>query len=263
MNKCPTASQVVCNYGVATPTIDSYQTSCGTEAGQLLNNVCNECWVSPLNTTVILYRCIWQTAAVSVTNTNCATPQGTTADSPNCVTTVTETTTTVLSPAQSNTVIDQFATVAGRLTTMMGDLYNGKVVIFIAGFVGAIVLGFVWLILVQWCAGVIVWVTMWGSVILCFAVTIFCFFQGGAFNVATITKGINTLQSKANTTYNFASSISHLNNSLNSFTSQLPQSLQNESAQTKLYWFYGGWVWLVISIILVTIVVALAEKVKV
>ena len=132
MSSCPVANQVVCNYDVTSvPTASSYLSSCGTVTDQALNSICNECWISPLNTTVILYRCIWEETSVTATSQICSTPVGADPNSPDCITQQTVSTTTQYSPAQSNTVIDQFATAAGTMTTMMGDLYSGRVKIII------------------------------------------------------------------------------------------------------------------------------------
>lgn len=266
--KCPDINQLVCRYDYD-PVLNNvdaftYGSRCSTTVQRNLDNLCSVCWLVPLETENILNRCIWEESSATNTTTICLNPIDADPTSDDCIIKSSTTVDITVEQAKDDPITSTLATVSGRMKQWARDLFAGRYVIFLAGVLGAAILGFIFLFLLSaGLASCVVWASMVGSVILCICLTVFCFFQGGVFSITAIQTTLNKIQSKLNTTYDLSGKLSSLNNSMNSFNSKLPSSFSVEDEQTRRYWYYTGWGMLLFTILLIALMISLAQKIKV
>ena len=270
VSSCPVAGDIVCNYGYTSTTIN-YAAKCGNSISKALNSdLCSNCWSTPLDSASTLYRCIWQEAqnvAESVYCINPLSPSDPSASgyisptSADCITKSVVTLTTTKEAAQTNPVATSVATYSALVSGIIGDIVAVRIPVLVCGFAVAIVMGFIYLILLQLFGGCIVSFTLWGACIGSFVITAFCFAKAGILTSANVASALNTLQAKANVTVvNTAAALASVSNNT-SFTTLTNNVTVSDSNRTT--WEIAAFVMLVLSILLLIFTVAFNKKIKI
>lgn len=132
--------------------------------------MCTNCWATPLNSTEILYRCldiVWKTRD---TGSKCVFPdngdlkEGDNGwigpNDPGCITREVDEDTMKLEPAYQNPLSETLGDALFSFQGLIMDVWNARTPILVIGFIGAVLMGFAWIILIRLFVGVIVWTTI-------------------------------------------------------------------------------------------------------
>lgn len=132
--------------------------------------LCSNCWATPLNSTEILYRCldiVWKTRSGG---SKCVFPDNGDLkegddgwigpNDPQCITREVDEDTTRLEPAYENPLSETLGEALFSFQGMIMDIWNARWPIGVIGFIGAVLMGFAWIILIRFFVGFIVWSTI-------------------------------------------------------------------------------------------------------
>lgn len=147
VSKCPHMGEVICT--------DKYLIDNQKAKPQDLVNcfnteppkVCDSCWLVPLNTSSVLYRCMYEVQENQTATEFCVFPENITlASDPNCLSKKTIKTTEELNMAKNNPVIDQLLHWKTRITGWIGDCISTFPYILLFGVLLPIVGGFIYIV---------------------------------------------------------------------------------------------------------------------
>lgn len=184
---CPTAGDVLCNYD--DPSLDSltnqqkFDCMFNGATDSFCSSVEQNCWYIPLNMSSIFWRCLPDYIVSKGEGVYCTFPEG--IDDPNdpaCIVKVENTTGSVELPAQPNLLFDkinQARTLWGR---WVGDVQRTWWVVALCGIFLALLFGLIYLLVLRFCAGVMVFLTILLVVALMVGFTFFCYVRAGIFN---------------------------------------------------------------------------------
>jgi solute carrier family 44 (choline transporter-like protein), member 2/4/5 len=200
VSKCPQKLDVLCNADV-TPQSDATwvpnvkwcltggldgtrptngNAFCSAPGGTNTKPVASNCWIIPLNTKSTMFRCIPQIETNSNSTSTCSYPPGiTNPNDPACLVKTTTSNGSVQSPAKESQLIEQLATVQSIWSRYFGDLQRAFVPIIVCSIIVTLVLGIIYLLLLQWCTGVIVALTILITLLGLGSASAFCFFKAG------------------------------------------------------------------------------------
>ena len=191
---CPGPLDVVCNYDKAkaadgwTPAArtDCWGSSPGFVAASTpLGETCSEvtsggCWINPLQTSAVLFRCIPDYNVSASSSTRCAFPANIKAASdPRCVVAEVSSSGTTLKAAQPNLLFDNLNTGRALWGRWFGDLQRCYWVILLCGVGVALVAGFAWVQFLKTCTGCMVWTTIVLTILSVAALTGFFYYKAG------------------------------------------------------------------------------------
>ena len=143
-------------------------------------NVTNNCWVTPLDTASTLFRCIPVYNVTSSGATKCVYPAGITdANDARCVLSETTSDTHVVRSAKPNMLFDSLNTGRQMWGRWFGDLYRAWWVVLVCAVGVSLVMGFAFTILMKYCTGCIVWLTIVTVMLGFAALDIYFYFKGG------------------------------------------------------------------------------------
>jgi len=250
---------------------------CQTDLVYRLTNddLCSSCWIVPLPTTEILFRCIFQYENEQVTwcerctqPSSVCTPESLLCQQnpsdPMCVPTETEpyvdpytsgcvakkvtSTLNETKLATENPVIEymtSFITTIGRWFT---DIINSVHVVVLVGGVGAIFIGFWWIFTLKYFAAVIVWGTIFSILGAFLAFTLLCYNQAGLLGEA-YSSAVETATSSSNNV---------------TTTSEVgtPSALEGTSTGNPTYWKYGAYVMTAVDVVFLITIVATARTIR-
>jgi choline transporter-like protein 2/4/5 len=175
VSSCPGTLSVVCNYedaginsaAATNPYTQDVLLQCLTNAtyspptGVACSSVKSTCWVVPLQTSSVMYRCLPVYNTTNAQGSVCSYPPGITSPSdPACLLVIDSKSGTTERPAKTSQVIDSMSTARATVGRWFSDLYRAWWVILVCAIGAAAVFGFVWLLLAKWCTGVFVWGTI-------------------------------------------------------------------------------------------------------
>lgn len=180
---CPLPTTYFCNYELeakiqqdkSLTTDVAREAARKAEASKLFGT--RGCWFVALASKQVFYRCIQMTESTSTAVETCVFP----ADSPEyydtaangvkrpnakCQVKQVRTVSEATGPAQENPIYDKLQTVASIVGRCIGDIANTWPMILVCGGVVALAFGFVFLLMMKYCAGCFVWFTLWAFVLL-------------------------------------------------------------------------------------------------
>lgn len=215
VSSCPSAGKYVCNYKVEAEI--QADTSLTTDAERedereqraLLNILSDdqECWFVALPSEVVFYRCIQLAESNSTEIETCVYPadsdeyydvvNGVRTPNDKCQIKKTRTISDSTGPAQSNPLYDTLQTVGAVVGRCIGDIRNTWPMVLLFGGAVAVALGFVFLILMQYCAGCIVWLMLWGFVLLLLLFALMLSTKAGIIGRSEISALTSSLSSAA------------------------------------------------------------------
>jgi hypothetical protein len=215
VKECPQVGQYMCNYDVEEERAllvgeDAQNEFAEKNIDSWFDN--GPCWYVPLPSDPVLFRCFPNTNIEKNETLRCIRPDSEGgghyaytaageiilgspdlvtyyevdknyingyAPNENCKTTEVETQSKQNKPTQPNPMLEQLNAGAAQVGRMFGDIQKTFSLIAINGGVLAVVFGFIFLLLLKYCAGVMVWVTVLSVVIICMALTAFCADKAG------------------------------------------------------------------------------------
>ncbi|KAK8791936.1 hypothetical protein WA158_005313 [Blastocystis sp. Blastoise] len=236
--KCPVENQVVCSY--------EYQNKYGLPImNDLLDctdimyesnhlELCSNCWITPLNTTSVIYRCIPVEPLYKEVIEYCNLPKSPrdplnpeyiSPNSDKCLSKVVETISTTIKPTDIDVITKQLASLVGMLGMWVQDIQNG------------------WLLLLI------------EALLVSIAVTLYCYMQG---NVIDINSGLNWIIDFGDSIFDYGNS-STLNITVESI---IPSDLI-PFTQSSENWTITAYVLTAITLLVLVIVCALGSMVGV
>lgn len=231
---CPTAGASVCTYDNST------------------------CWVSPQDTTPVLFRCLpIESSNETVIDEECLDPVG--AD-PECTTELymsggcaevchakrVKKEVWEVAATTSNPLVEQLQGYAQVLGRFFGDMTAAKWLVLAVGGLGALALGVIWLLLLQFFAGCMVWITCALVLVVLLVMSLFCSVRGGLISSSQL------------------SSLSFLDttNTTASITSSLT-GMSSSSTTSTLQFKVAGYLLWALTIIVFLLLVAMRKRIKI
>lgn len=219
LESCPSVGQVVCTE-TGQSSLDSLVSSTGkTELQVMIDSsdysfwasyptdvsaVKKGCWIVPLKTADYFFRCLWQREKNSTVTVTCESPESlkgqplnddTPANITNaCVSKRRHEETETVGAGQEDPLLDQMFDSVEQMGRYVSDAQKAMVPIFICGALIGILMGFVWLVIVQFLAGCMVWLTIWLLMLTLIAGTLYAYFKAGILNqdvVDSVTDSFN------------------------------------------------------------------------
>lgn len=174
VSACPGTLDNICNYNINATYTPFIINQCLTNtssinptnyytppAGLSCATVQGNCWISPIATSSVFYRCVPVYNTTNVASAMCVYPPGvTSASDPACVLAQSNKASTTQYPAQTNQLFDAMNTVRQTLGRYFGDLKRAWWVILLCAVGITLVFGFAWLMLAKWFTAVFVWGTI-------------------------------------------------------------------------------------------------------
>lgn len=238
VSACPAAYTYFCNYeaeaviqsDASLTTEAEREQARKQEASKLLST--SNCWFVAMPSQNVFYRCIQMTQSTSTAVETCIFP----ADSPEYYDTVdgvkkpngkcqvkqVRTISDATGPAQANPIYDKLQTVASMIGRCIGDIETTWPMILVCGGVIAVGLGFVFLVLMKYCAGCVVWMTLWAFVLLLLLFALMLSTKAGIISSSDIAELSSSLQD--------AGLVAASQNGL-----QVPENLRASEDKKKVY----------------------------
>ncbi|GMF45461.1 unnamed protein product [Phytophthora fragariaefolia] len=244
VSSCPEAGSYICNYEAEAEILSD--TSLTTDVARekerkarattitvLPSN--RECWLVALPSEQVFYRCLQIVEANSTSVEKCMVP----GDKPEyyddngvpndkCEIKRVVTTSETVGPAQDNPLYSKLQTAGATIGRIIGDIQESWAVFLLCGGVLALVLGFAFVILLRFCAGCIVWITLWSFVILLLLFALMLSTKGGII-------GSSELSDLSSKIVSAAAAAGVDTTTVASTTIVLPQTLQASQGKQKAY----------------------------
>ena len=200
VERCPYEGEVVCtrdyleSKGVTRPEqLSEYNdiSRCRTETMYPYMNerLCSSCWVTPLNTTEVFYRCLEIVLESRYQTEKCVNPSHDpdhpdvemSADDPRCMTKETTKTEVERKSAYPNPVAEYLGEAVQSLGSYIADVERSYDVVLICGIVLALTVGFIWLLVLQKFVGYIVWGTIFSYILAVGFASCYFWYKAGLF----------------------------------------------------------------------------------
>ncbi|KAG1693828.1 hypothetical protein DVH05_022930 [Phytophthora capsici] len=197
-----------------------------------------KCWLVALPSEQVFYRCLQITKSNSTSVEKCVVPgdepeyyddvNGIQVPNDKCEIKRVVTTSESVEPAQENPLYSTLQTAGATVGRVIGDLQETWPVFLICGGVLALILGFAFVILLRFCAGCIVWITLWSFVLLLLLFALMLSTKGGLIGSSDLSALTSEITSAAATAGVDTSG-------LNTTEIVLPQTLQASQDKQKAY----------------------------
>jgi choline transporter-like protein 2/4/5 len=146
--------------------------------------------------------------------------------------------------AQDNPLMDQLYDTGELVARYVSDVDRTKLTIFTCGLLVALVMGFVYLFVIKWFVGCIVWTIVIGVIIALFLFTIFCYFKAGLLDQSVV-DSVNNVASKGTEK-----------------ELVVPEQAQQADADMQEKWSYVAYIMTAISILVFLLIVAMRKRIK-
>ncbi|KAG3113456.1 hypothetical protein PI124_g7606 [Phytophthora idaei] len=244
---CPDAGTYICNYeaeaeiqsDTSLKTDEEQQEERKSRATNLMILPSEkQCWLVALPNEQVFYRCLQITELNSTSVEKCVVPgdepeyydevNGVQVPNEKCEIKRVITTSESMEPAQENPLYSTLQTVGATIGRVIGDLQETWPVFLLCGGVLALVLGFAFVILLRFCAGCIVWITLWSFVLLLLLFALMLSTKGGIIGSSDLSALTSEITSAA-----AAAGVDTSN--VNATEIVLPQTLQASQDRQKAY----------------------------
>jgi len=245
VESCPKAGTYICNYEAEAEILGDSSLTTDEErekerksrATSLLVLPSNkECWLVAMPSEQVFFRCLQLTESNSTSVEKCIVPgdepeyyddvNGVQVPNDKCEIKRVITTSESVGPAQENPLYSTLETVGATIGRVIGDLQDTWPVFLVCGGVLALVLGFAFVVLLRFCAGCIVWITLWSFVVLLLLFALMLSTKGGIIGSSELDALTSQLAIAAT-----AAGV----NSTDVATIELPQTLKASEDKQKAY----------------------------
>jgi choline transporter-like protein 2/4/5 len=138
------------------------------------------CWIVPLPTSSILWRCIPKYEYARAENRPCVYPSPDAGDA--CLLVEVDSTQQTVQPAKPNYLFERFNQASSVWGRYFADVREAWWVILLVGGLFALSLGFIMTLFLKFAAGLMVWLSVVLSVLVMFALTLYFYFKGGVLS---------------------------------------------------------------------------------
>ncbi|ETI54567.1 hypothetical protein F443_02632 [Phytophthora nicotianae P1569] len=244
---CPDAGTYICNYEAEAEIQSDTSLTTDKEREQERKSRATDfiilpsekqCWLVALPSEKVFYRCLQITELNSTSIEKCVVPgdepeyyeelNGVQVPNDKCEIKRVITTSESVEPAQENPLYSKLQTVGSTVGRVIGDLQETWPVFLVCGGVLALVLGFAFVILLRFCAGCIVWITLWSFVLLLLLFALMLSTKGGIIG----SSDLNALTSEIASA---AAAAGVDSSDVNITAIVLPQTLQASQDKQKAY----------------------------
>ncbi|KAJ0410009.1 hypothetical protein ATCC90586_000868 [Pythium insidiosum] len=156
------------------------------------------CWFVAMKSETVFYRCIQMTETNATSAETCVYPadapeyydvvDGVKTPNEKCQVKTVRTITDATGPAQENPVYDKLQTTAAIIGRAIGDVQETWPIVLVCGAGLALVLGFVFLFMMKYCAGCFVWLSLWIFVLVLVVSALMLSVKGGIIKSSDIDK---------------------------------------------------------------------------
>ncbi|TMW65022.1 hypothetical protein Poli38472_009189 [Pythium oligandrum] len=171
------------------------------EAKKLMGE--KHCWFVALASQKVFYRCIQMTETSSTSTEVCVYPgdesqyydtvDGVKVPNSKCEVKKVRTISDATGPAQENPIYDKLQTAAAVVGRAIGDIEHTWEIILAFGGGAALVLGFVFIFMMKYCAGCFVWIALWAFVLMLLLFALMASTKAGIIKDSDISKLSSTL----------------------------------------------------------------------
>jgi choline transporter-like protein 2/4/5 len=277
VEECPTIGDVVCT-DAGELALQEYMDGTSTDDRLAARAACNdlsawmsapecrtissECWIVPLRTNKMLYRCLWAKEQRSNVTIICESPPAleglhfsemTPEEQEQCVTATTITVTEQRSSAQPDPVADKIADLSESIGILIADIMNSISVVLVVG--GAVVFfgALLWVVLLRCCVKPIIWGTIWIACLALIGATVMAFYLAGYIDSTEVLSAVSQLNSD---TFDSNSTLVALGAGFEA----LPTAA--DTGADAGTWEIFAWIAAVVTFVFITIVIALRKKIK-
>lgn len=135
----------------------------------------------------------------------------------------------------------------------IGDIQKAALPILICGGGFALVLGFIWLVLLRYCAGVFVWLVIVLVVIMQLIITLFCAYEGSILTSNRIEEAMTSMGVATET----------ITNALTTGTNYVNASGYSVTQDTVHYWAIACYVMIALDLLLLVLLVFLCGRIRI
>jgi hypothetical protein len=231
------------------------------------SNIRERCWITPLQTSSVLFRCVPEYATNASANARCSFPgpEGGVTDpnDRNCITVVESSIGAVEKPAKPNLLFDQLNTARTLWGRWFGDLQRAWWVILACSGGVSLVLGFVWLLGAKLCTALFVWMTVLLTLVLVGFLDGYFYYKAGLISISLpseISSRLSSATTSATTTLgSYATAASSVQSTVSGYVPQQVSSMSVEQSQTAyevLAYVFTG-----VAVILFAMVIAMRKSI--
>lgn len=197
-----------------------------------------QCWFVALPSEQVFYRCLQRTESNATSVEKCVVPgdepeyydnvNGVQTPNDKCEVKHVITTSETVQPAQENPLYSTMQTLGATIGRIIGDLQETWPVFNLYGGVLGLVLSFVFVILLRFCAGCIVWITLWSFVVLLLLFALMLSTKGGLI-------GSSDLSAFTSKTASIAAAAGINSTDVSTTAIAFPQTMQASQGKQKAY----------------------------
>jgi ABC-type multidrug transport system fused ATPase/permease subunit len=250
----------------------------GTLSAAFMSQTCidivGNCWINPIDTQSLLWRCIpkfWSTdnsdqacqLPATTGNATAGTLETMSYLNPACITIHKTDKSEVDIPKGAEIVFDLMSGIAGRIMRSVSDLYNSWYVVFVCGVVLSFAASWGWVIFLQYFVSFVVWTTVVAFYLTWIAATLVLYMKGDILTINNIVWLANWLINAIAGDFSYSSSLSGLIEDATNSTSDPTPSVLASSSTYKLYFQIGAYVMTAAFFLLVIVGIVLYKKIKV
>ena len=220
--------------------------------------VSSRCWLVPLRTVNYFFRCWWAKDIDETVTETCLSPESLAgrdieeleeedlADA--CITKRSIVTSNSTQAAQSNPVLDQVYSTGASISRAVTDVRSAWLVVVLAGCVGAMVVGFLFIFLMKYFAGCMVWFTIIGIFFAFVACTLYAYARAGILNENILNDILASLNESLGTNFK---------------PQELPDELQQADADSQSKWEILAYILTGLTVILLLLIIALRKRIRI
>lgn len=260
VSQCPQELAVVCNdVGDALGQAQSAMRDCFTPNSAAYNgNTCqgvrSDCWITPATTQSLLFRCVPVYKFDAARKSRCVYPESVSdPNSQDCVIREDSGNSTVRRPARESLIVKQLNSAMQLWGRYFSDLSRAWWVIALCAVVVGMILGFVWLVFLKFCTGIMVWTTLAAVFAMCVALTVFLYVEAG---ILTNDKLPSFAQVREDSTTDKSSSSSTSSSTFNQAAAEFDQ----DSANTTAY-KYAAYVMSVLTLVVLILIISMRRTI--
>jgi hypothetical protein len=246
----------------------------GTLSAALMSQKCIDlvanCWINPIDTKRMLFRCIPKFWEILDTGNKCILPSkangtamGMSPMNPACITVKKTDKSEVDLPKGAEIIFDIMSGFAGRVMRSVSDLIESVYVVVVCGFLVSFAASWGWVIFLQYFVSFVVWTTVVVFYFTWIIITLLLYMKGDILTMANIIWLANYLAGLISGNIKQASALEALVAEHTNGTSDPTPSILASSTTYKLYFQIGAYVMTGVFFVLVLAGIILHKKIKV
>lgn len=146
----------------------------------------------------------------------------------------------------------------------IGDIQKAAFPILICGGGFAMVLGFIWLVLLRYCAGAFVWLVIIAVIVMQLILTLFCAYEGGVLTSDRIEQAMASMGVSGSTSTTITASVSSaVSSATASGTTYVNSSGYSVTQDTVHYWAIACYVMIALDLLLLVLLIFMCGRIRI